>query len=256
VFRDGPLGTVLAEQAARAPLRCIRPFALASGEAVLQVLHVGPGVMAGDRLKLDVDVGAGARVVVVAQAATKLHAMEPPGAAEQRVRLRVAAGGRLEVHPGLTIPFAGSAFRQSVEVDLEEGATFGWFERWSAGRVARGERHAYRHASSRLRVRVGGVPVHADALELDPETAAGPGLFEGHAYVASGVFVGGGEPGLATFREGDGVTAAAYGLGPERWAARALADDGVALRATVHAWSTAWRAASGLPALDLDRYGS
>ncbi len=220
------------------------------------MLHVGPGVMAGDRLELDVDVGPGAHAVVVAQAATKLHAMEPPGAAEQRVRLRVAAGGRLEVHPGLTIPFAGSAFRQSVEVDLETGAEFAWFERWSAGRVARGERHAYRHASSRLRVRVDGVPVHADALELDPEAAAGPGLFEGHAYVASGVIVGGADPGLAAFTDQDGVTAAAYPLGPDRWAARALADDGVGLRATVLGWSTAWRAANGLPALDLDRYGS
>ena len=247
---------MLAEQASRAPLRCVRPFALASGEAVLQVLHVGPGVMAGDRLELDVDIGADAHVVVVAQAATKLHAMEPPGSAEQRVRLRVAAGGRLEVHPGLTIPFAGSAFRQSVEVDLEPGAAFAWFERWSAGRVARGERHAYRHASSRLRVCVGGVPVHADALELDPSTAAGPGLFEGHAYVASGVIVGGGDPGLTSFSDRDGVTAAAYPVGPGRWAARALADDGVALRNAVLGWSTAWRAAGGEPALDLDRYGS
>ena len=247
---------MLARQASRAPLRCVRPFALATGEVVLQLLHVGPGVMAGDRLELDVDVAEGAHAVVVAQAATKLHAMEPPGVAEQRMRIRVAAGGRLEFHPGLTIPFAGSAFRQSVEVDLEEGAAFAWFERWSAGRVARGERHAYRHASSRLRVRVDGVPVHADALELDPERAAGPGLFEGHAYVASGVIVGGGDPGLGSFSEQAGVTQAAYPLGPNRWAARALADDGVALRAAVLGWSTAWRAASGRAALDLDRYGS
>jgi len=247
---------VLARQASRAPLRCIRPFALDGGEVVLQLLHVGPGVMAGDRLELDIDVAAGAHAVVVAQSATKLHAMEPPGSAEQRVRLRVADGGRLEVHPGLTIPFAGSAFRQSIEVDLEAGAEFAWFERWSCGRVARGERHAYRGASSRLRVRVDGVPVHADALELDPTTAAGPGLFEGRAYVASGVFVGGGDPRLASFTDRGGVTMAAYPLGPDRWAARALADDGVALRAAVLGWSTAWRAAAGRPALDLDRYGS
>ena len=68
--------------------------------------------------------------------------------------------------------------------------------------------------------------------------------------------VGGGDPGLAAFADRDGVTAAAYPLGADRWAARALADDGVALRATVLGWSTAWRAASGLAALDLDRYGS
>ena len=247
---------MLAEQASRAPLRCVRPFVVDGGEAVLQVLHVGPGVMAGDRLELDVDVGAGAHVAIVAQAATKVHAMEPPGAAEQRVRLRVAAGGRLDVHPGLTIPVADSAFRQCVEVDLEEGASFAWFERWSAGRVARGERHAYRHASSRLRVRVAGVAVHADALELDPDTAAAPGLFEGHAYVASGVMVGGADPGLTSFAERSGVTEAVYPLAADRWAARALADDGVALRAAVFGWSTAGRAVGGLPALELDRYGS
>jgi urease accessory protein len=250
----------VASQASRAPLRCVRAFPLASGERVLQLLHVGPGVMAGDRLELDVDVGPGAQAVVVAQAATKLHAMDGDGHATFDVRLRVAEGGSLEVHPGLTIPFARSAFRQTVHVDLAPGARFAWVERWAAGRLARGERHAYRHASSRLRVRVDGVPAYADALVLEPARAAGVGVFEGRGYVASALFVDGQEDeaaaALVDLAPPPGVAAAAYTVGPGRVALRASADDGVALRAFLTEVVDRWRAAGGRPALALDRYGS
>ena len=246
--------THVSDQAMRAPLRCVRAFALATGECVLQLLHVGPGVMAGDRLELDVRVGTGARVVLIAQSAAKLHAMDDAGHAALRVRLRVAAGASLEYHPGLTIPFARSSYDQRLHVELERGARFLHVERWSAGRIARGERHAYRRISSHIRVAVGGVSVYRDALELEGARGDAIGLFEGHAYLANGVCVGAGvaDPGAVPGPTMEGV----YAFGPGRWAYRALAHDGVDLARSVARLANTWRSLDAHPPIDFGRYGS
>ena len=139
-------------------------------------------------------VASGAAAVLVAQSATKLHAMEAPSTGEQRVRITVEAGGSLEYHPGLAIPFPGSAFRQRVDVALEEGARFAALERWSMGRVGRGERGAFRHLSSRLRVEVAGRPVYADAVELGAD-AAHTGMMDGQRVPGHGCVLRGRGPG-------------------------------------------------------------
>ncbi len=259
VFRPGPGGaTVLARAESRAPLRVLNPFPLGGGEVLLQLLNVGPGVLAGDVLELDVHVASGAAAVLVAQSATKLHAMDAPSTGEQRVRLRVEAGGSLEYHPGLAIPFAGSAFRQRVEVGLETGARFAALERWSVGRVGRGERGAFRHLSSRLRVTVDGAPVYADAVELGAD-AAHTGVMDGKAYLATGVFFGGEGPGASRAPEppDDGGDVLAVGsFGPGRHYLRGLTDDGLVLRRALEATANGWRAAEGRPSIAFGRYGS
>jgi len=240
---------------ARAPLRCLRAFPLAGGERLAQLLHVGPGVMAGDRLELVVDVAAGARALLVAQSAAKLHAMPEGTDAHQTVVARVGAGASLEYHPGLTIPFAGAAFSQRIEVDLEPGARFVMLERWSAGRIARGERHAYRRVASGLRVRRSGRLVYADALVLDPEEASGPAVFDDHAYLASAVRIGGREAPEPILDAANGVDAARYRSGDVS-VLRALANDGVALSATLQRTWLTWRVADGLAPVRLERFGS
>ena len=257
-FAPGPHGTRLGHQAGAAPLRCLRSFRLGADEAIAQVVHVGPGVMAGDRLVLTLEAEAGAQAVVVAQSATKLHAMDDGAVAEQTVHVRVAAGASLEWHPGLTIPFARTAYRQRVEVDLEPGARFVLAERWACGRVARGERHAYRRVDSRLHVRVSGRLVYADALVLEPDLADQPGLFEAHAYLATGVAFG--VPNAAdevrTEAATSGAEVATLALGSDRFALRGLGDDGVALQRAVTQRVDAWRARDGRASVAWARYGS
>jgi len=95
-FAHGARGSYLREGSAEAPLRCLRGFSLPGGECVAQLLHIGPGIMGGDRLGLEVVVEAGAQVLLVAQSAAKLHAMHRGEFAQLSVRLRVAAGAILE----------------------------------------------------------------------------------------------------------------------------------------------------------------
>jgi urease accessory protein len=222
------------------------------------VVHVGPGVMAGDRLMFTLAAEPGAQAVVVAQSATKLHAMDDGADAEHVVRVRVAAGASLEVHPGLTIPFARSAYRQRIEVELDPDARFVLVERWASGRVARGERHAYRRAESRLHVRVAGRLVYADALVLDPACAHQAGVFDGHSYLATGVAFGvpASAPNLPLAPPGADPALALVDLGEDRTALRALGHDGVALQRALTRQMDAWRRADGRPALALARFGS
>ncbi len=255
VFRERRGATYLAEQFVRAPLGIIRPFSLEDGGVLLQLAHVAPGVMGGDVYRLDVTVERGARVVLMATSATKLHRMLPGASAVQDVKLTVKAGGALEYYPGLTIPFPQAEFVQTLDVALAPGAKFGMLELWAMGRVERGEYLAFRRMSSRTRVFLDDQSCYLDALELRHDQAhpAGWGILEGHRYVASGYWCW------------DTASADQDTTGPDvllisgvpacgHLYVRGLARDGLALREALHALLCRRRAAWGLAPLAFERY--
>jgi urease accessory protein len=175
-----------------APLRVMRGFDLEDGRLLVQVISAAPGFFSGDRYELAIEVGPGARALVITPAASKIHSMPDGGAASQILGATVAAGGSLEIYPTLSIPFAFSDFRQNVEISLEDGARFGWMDPWSFGRIESGERYAFRRISSRLRIDRAGRPLYRDAMELAPaETDAGAmGALEQATHAANGCWFG------------------------------------------------------------------
>ncbi len=175
-----------------APLRVIRGFELDDGRLLVQIISAAPGLFAGDRYELRIEVASGARAVVLTPAATKIHSMPGGGFAEQVIEARVAPAGLLEIYPTLSIPFAQSDFRQRVNVDLAGDARFGWLDPWAFGRTARGERWAFRRLSTRLRIDRDGGPLYRDALELNPgvEDVAGFGLLEHATHSIAGCWFG------------------------------------------------------------------
>jgi urease accessory protein len=182
--RDGH--TYLAEGFSEGALKVLRPFELDAGRVVVQLLNVGPGLLAGDRYELRVRLQPGARVVLVSQSATKLHRMLPGGTAYQRLTAEVAAGAELELLPGLVIPFAESDVTFENNVHLSAGARFSLLETWAMGRIGRGERFALRRLSNRLKVYSEGSLTYADGLELLPESSPWLGVTDGYAYLATG----------------------------------------------------------------------
>lgn len=255
-FVAGDHGTRLASRFSVAPLRAHRAFQAPGGGAIVQIVHIGPGLLAGDVSTIDVYVGRGASAVLVPQSATKIHAMGEGARARQDVRVRVEEGGYLEMHGALGIPFPGATFEQRAEVDLEEGASMLWTERWTTGRDLPGERRgAFRRLSSRIVVRIAGELRYADATELigtahdgDEPRAGTLGVLDGHANLASGVFVGEGsgdlpsEAGVAIGRFGDGLYL------------RCLTDDAGTARRAVFGTAGAFRAAQGRPPIAYGRY--
>lgn len=158
----------------------------------MQVLTLGPGLCGGDTFAIDITVHPGARAVVVMQAASRILGMSDGAKASQSVSLSVGTGAQLEYYPGLTIPFADSSLSQRINVSADRDARVGILESWAMGRHSRGEHLRFRRLSSRTLVSVGGQPVFADALEIEPTAtdAAALGILENHRYVASGFWHG------------------------------------------------------------------
>jgi urease accessory protein len=198
VGRDGALtlrferrgrSTVLAASRSVLPLQVLAPLALGDPAAVVSVLNPTGGVLGGDRLAIDVEVGPGADACITTPSATRVYRADGR-AAEQRVRLALAAGASLEWVPDHTIPFPGAALRQRIEAEVADGAALILVDAWAAGRIARGEAWRFARVDSTISVGDGKGPIVLDRFALPAGTAGESlGLAEGHPYFASVVVV-------------------------------------------------------------------
>jgi urease accessory protein len=258
VFTAGATGTTLAHGYVSAPLKIVRPFQLASGGLLVQVITLGPGLCAGDDCKMDITVDSGARAVVVMQAASRILGMPEGAQATQSVNLVVAPGGQIEYYPGLTIPFAESCFRQRVTIAADRQSRVGILECWATGRQSRGESLCFRHLSSRTIVTLNGRPAFADAFEIDATSnvAASAGILEGHRYVASGFWHGVPADASLAVTATDALIAFGRTSSPDQVFLRALAHDGFAitglLQSVVDVIGLAW----GQEAIPMRRFVS
>src|SRR5207237_9423691 len=180
--------TVLSSARVEAPLKLVRPFALADGRLIVPLITLGPGLCGAAPGAIDVHAPAGARVIIPNTAATRVLGMADDAQALQPVRLTAGPGAHLEYYPGLTIPFPDSAFVQEIEATAARDARVGILETWALGRAARGEYLRFRYVRSRTTVRVDGALIYADATLLEPRTAAvaGAGVLDGRRYLVSG----------------------------------------------------------------------
>lgn len=253
--RRGPR-TVVAASAWTVPLQVLAPVALDDSAAIVSVLNPTGGLVGGDRLTIEIDVEAGAHACVTTPSATKVYRTSGRPA-EQRVTVRLGHEAVLEWVPDHTIPFAGSAFRQTIEVEVADGATLFLTDAFSAGRIARGEAWQFAEIDSAITVvDPEGAVVH-DRMVLRPRTDAWDGLdpTDGAPYVATSIVVA--DHGLAALADGgperhdDAV--AAVGRLPRRGVmVRCLARTAPGLHATLQAtWRAARRHVLGMPALDL-----
>ncbi|HUS66401.1 MAG TPA: urease accessory protein UreD [Kofleriaceae bacterium] len=130
----------------------------------------GGGLVDGDRVTLDVQIGQGATAYLTTQASTKVYrrAGDSERVCLQQLTAEVAAGGLLVLLPDPVVCFAGASYRQEVTVRLARGASLLLFDGLTAGRSARGERWQFAAYRSATTVFLDGERLVADALELDP----------------------------------------------------------------------------------------
>jgi len=233
--------TVLERSRVEAPMTVVRPFELPDGRLVVQLITLGPGLCGGDVVRISVTAEDGAQVIVTTTSATKVLSMADDRHAEQHVLLQAGDGASLEYYPAVTIPFPGSALRQTVTVTAAPTARVGVTECWALGRVARGEYLAFRSLTSRTTLAVDGRLVYADALDLEPgvNDVASAGVLSNRRYLAAGFWLGvdnvGAEPGGPdAFTRSTGGALVAFGqTGPGLAYLRALGDDGPEMDAVV-----------------------
>jgi urease accessory protein len=184
--------TVLARSRVEAPMALVRPFDLADGGLLVQLVSLGPGLCGGDRIAVHARAGRGTRVAITTTAATRVMSMDPEVHAEQRIALEAEEDATLEYYPCLTIPYPASALKQTIDVHAAPGSRTGIVECWAMGRVARSEYLAFRNLASRTTVTRSGRPAYVDVLRLEPGTAdlAAAAVLAGRGYLASGVWTG------------------------------------------------------------------
>ncbi|WP_240809728.1 urease accessory protein UreD [Actinomadura sp. WMMA1423] len=251
----------------KAPLHIIRP--LYPDPAVPDLPYVmlmssGGGVLQGDRYRVDVSCGEGASVHVTTQGATRLYRMEQDYAT-QIVGLTVGPGGYLEYLPDTTIPFGGTRFYQHVAITAHPDSTVVVGETMLAGRLARGERHAYTALCSDVEVHdTTGRLLFADPLHLVPEERAvtGPAVMDDFGVLASLYVVTTASPAqdvadaMHEALAGTGLRAGASVLPGDRGAwARVLGEWSPEVEtAFMGAWDAVRRLLLGVPAPDRRRW--
>jgi urease accessory protein len=131
--------------------------------------NLSGGVLAGDRLSVELDFGPNARAQITSTGATRLYRSRPQAPpAEYATHVRTREGALLEYLPDPLIPFAGSRYRQHTVVSLENDAGLFWWDTVAPGREARGEVFSYHHLHLNFELRVDGIPVALERSDLDP----------------------------------------------------------------------------------------
>jgi len=213
-------------------LRVRFPGAAAGLEAVL--INTAGGAAGGDRLAVEVAVGAGASLTVTSAAAEKIYRSLGPDT-DVAITLRVAAGGTLAWLPQETILFDRARLNRSIEVDLADGASLLLAEAVVFGRSAMGETMEHGSVRDRWRVRRGGRLILAEGVWLEGDIAR---ALDERAVAGSGVAVATvlkvpcQEAGIAAVRALDGQFTGEVGISAWNGFAvvRLCARDGAALR--------------------------
>ena len=183
--------TVLTRSSCTTPWHHFPPSYLDdSGCAYTWLVNPSGGLVGGDHLSVEAHLHAWSHVLLTSPSANRVYrSLTEPSV--QKVRLSVGSGARLEWLPEVTIPFAGSRFRQSIHVDLAPGATVVLWDAMASGRVARGERWAFASIENEICIRASRGESVVERYRLVPGLLAESIGFAGSwDYVASLFIIG------------------------------------------------------------------
>ena len=218
------------------PWKIVRAFAVPRSGALVHLNNVSGGVLAGDRLALDVELEPGAAAQITTTGATRLY-RHRAGAddSEQRVRFSVGDSAQLEYLPDPVIPYAGSRHRLHTDIRLGAGATMFWWDVLAPGRLAAGERFAFERLHVQTEARAGTRPILRENFLLEPARKHLPAtarMFE-YSHLASFCALSEGRPPELWRKLEEQLNQLARDLtrpSEALWGASALASDGVVVR--------------------------
>ena len=176
--------TELSSVHCRSPWHFMPPMALDGGRcAYTMLVNPSGGLVGGDRLSLTASIGPDAHVLFSTPSANRIYRTTGPEAA-QDIAIHIDSNARVEWLPDVTIPFAGSRFRQSIDVSLGSGTGLLLWDALACGRMASGERWAFTEYDNQIRIRTVSGAEAIERVALAPRST-GIGLAEPWNYVAS-----------------------------------------------------------------------
>ena len=183
--------TVFGRTNAQTPWHLLPPIYLdESGSAYTLLVNPSGGLVGGDRLSIRLSVGPDAHALISTPSANRVYRSLSQEAV-QDVSITVAKGGILEWMPEHTIPFAGSRFRQEIDVQLEAGATLVLWDAVASGRIAHGERWRFASLQNHIQITMPSQATVGERYGLAPSGATGGvGLADVWTYVGSLFVIG------------------------------------------------------------------
>lgn len=182
--------TILRDLSFTAPYKIMHPFYKDDGLTQVMLLAASAGIMDGDRQHFAFDVTDGAKLEFTSQAYEKIHQMVH-GCAKRHADIHVGKGAFFRYNPQPTIPFADSAFENSMTIHLDdETAAFQMSEIFTCGRYIRGEKFAYKRYFNLVTMYRGDKLIYRDNTRYDPAVFQmdGMGMFENYTHLAN-IFV-------------------------------------------------------------------
>jgi urease accessory protein len=158
--------TVLTQAFAASPLRLLQPKNSGASAWVYAATY-GGGLLGGDAISLDVNVGAGAAALLSTQASTKVYRSDT--AASQHMRAHAGDDSLLVLLPDPVTPFASSQYTQEQHIEMAGSASLVAIDWMTSGRVSFGERWQFTSYASRTWLRRNGRVILHDATRLAPE---------------------------------------------------------------------------------------
>lgn len=170
-FRHNGVKTVLARRSHRGPLMVQRPFYPEGELCHVYLLHPPGGIVAGDRLAIDVHAADKAEALLTTPAAGKFY--RSAGLfADQTVTLKIDDGASLEWLPQETIIYEGARLNSGIDIELAGDARFIAWEILALGRPAAGEGFDVGEAFLRWRITRDAKPVYLETMRLGSESFA------------------------------------------------------------------------------------
>jgi urease accessory protein len=189
-YRQGK--TQLIRNQGQAPLKVQRPF-YPEGDEVCHsvIMHTAGGIVGGDRLTFDFHLASGSQALITTPAASKIYRTNGREA-HQVIRVDVAEGACLEWLPLDSIVFNQAIYRQTMQINLAQGANWLGWEITRFGRSARGEKFVEGNWRSRTEVWQAGKPIWIDRQWMpgSEENFASPHGLAGCPVVGSFAWVG------------------------------------------------------------------
>jgi urease accessory protein len=251
VRKDGHTG--LADLRQISPLRVLFPIAAAGDPFTAALVTTSGGLVGGDSLSVEVDVGEQASGLFVAQAAEKIYRSTGADGIID-VHLSVGAGGWLEFLPQETILFDNARLRRRTDIEVAPGGRLLAGEILVFGRTARGERMNYGLVHDAWRIKRDDRLAWTDAMHLEGDIAKhldDPSGFDGcHALATLAFVVDDPIPFLPILRSSPDDLAVRFGATIVNGIliARWLSKDACALRQSFgSAWGELRAAAAQLP---------
>ncbi|MGM9473346.1 urease accessory protein UreD [Pseudarthrobacter sp. YS3] len=188
--------SVASHQFHEGALRVLRPHYLDdSGQVCYVLVNPGGAYLGADLFVLDIEVQAGAGLLLTTQSATKIY-RTPGSFAEQRMTLRLGAGARLELVPDQLIAYREASYRQNTYITVRPSSSLVMAEVVTPGWSPDGA--SFRYEELRLRNEIvvetdqdGGRLLALDNLLIRPPAGdvTGLGYMEGFSHLGSLVVV-------------------------------------------------------------------